>query len=189
MNAYVRIDAYGKVFQQFITSDAVEFTEDLLAIAEPLPSLNFIEVDGSFVALAPAPTPYHAWQGRWVDARPYEELLALALARIASWYAAVSAAPLLFNYAGREWDGGAPTAERLATLQGLTSLPDGHFWADAANSPVVLTLEELQELAEANRNAMAASTFAAYNRQRSLKLEVATLATEALSEFCRVPIV
>ncbi len=111
------------------------------------------------------------------------EALKAAHASIQSWRDAEEAKPITFEYAGRTWDGGLVTRQRLQPVLALESLPEGFFWTDAGNSDVPVTLADLVALNQAHEAALVQEGFRIHSRQRQMKSEIETMSLEELMEF------
>jgi hypothetical protein len=112
-----------------------------------------------------------------------DEALKAAHASIQSWRDAEEAKPITFEHAGRVWDGGLVTRQRLQPVLALESLPDGFFWTDAGNNDVPVTLTELVALNQAHEAALVQEGFRIHAQQRQMKSAIETMTLEQLKAF------
>lgn len=114
-------------------------------------------------------------------------LVSKRIDEINAWRDAQESASIIFEHAGRLWNGGLATRRRLDPVAGSPELPDGFFWTDAQNNDVPITLAEVQELRVAHESAIVAQGFRIHVRQREMKQEIQALADagdiEQLKEF------
>lgn len=106
-----------------------------------------------------------------------------AHARIQSWRDAEEAKPITFEHAGRVWDGGLVTRQRLQPVLALESLPEGFFWTDAGNNDVPVTLAELVALNQAHEAALVQEGFRIHAQQRQMKSAIESMTLEQLKLF------
>ena len=111
------------------------------------------------------------------------DALKAAHASIQSWRDAEEAKPITFEHAGRVWDGGLVTRQRLQPVLALESLPEGFFWTDAGNNDVPVTLADLVALNQAHETALVAEGFKIHARQRQMKSDIATMTLVELQNF------
>lgn len=111
------------------------------------------------------------------------EALKAAHTRIQAWRDAEEAKPITFEHAGRVWDGGLVTRQRLQPVLALESLPDGFFWTDAGNNDVPVTLTELVAVNQAHEAALVQEGFRIHALQRQMKLAIESMTLEQLSAF------
>lgn len=133
-----------------------------------------------FNPLPPQPSSWHIFDyssKEWVDPRTLNTLREEAYVRIQKWRDAQEALPFVFEHAGREWDGGLATRQRLQPVLGLQTLPDGFFWTAANNEDVPMTLESLRQLGAAHEQALVIRGFEIHARQRAIKNAVASAAS------------
>lgn len=105
------------------------------------------------------------------------DLRAALHARINDWRDEQERGVIVFEHAGRSWDGGLHVRTRLQPVLSLAEMPHGFFWTDAANNDVPMTMPELQALNVAHEAAIVTRGFEIHVRQRAMKSEVAALAT------------
>lgn len=137
-----------------------------------------MELPNGVPATPPSPgysLKYPEW--RWVDPRSLDDFREEAYVRIQKWRDAQEALPFVFEHAGREWDGGLATRQRLQPVLGLQTLPDGFFWTAANNEDVPVTLESLRQLGAAHEQALVIRGFEIHARQRAIKNAVASAAS------------
>lgn len=104
--------------------------------------------------------------------------------KINGWRDAQEQAPIVFEHAGRRWDGGLVTRQRLKPVLSLPALPDGFFWTDADNNKVFgLTLADLHALDAAHDAAIVAKGWAIHARQTAMKEEIDTLDANELATY------
>lgn len=132
-----------------------------------------------FNPLPPQPSSWHIFDyssKEWVDPRTLNTLREEAYVRIQKWRDQQEAAGFVFEHAGREWDGGLVTRQRLQPVTNLPQLPDGFFWTDAANNDVPMNIESLKQLNAAHEQALVIKGFEIHTQQRALKnaVEAAT---------------
>lgn len=108
---------------------------------------------------------------------------AAAHARIEAWRDAQERAPIVFEHAGRTWDGGLQTRQRLQPVVALDALPDGFFWTDANNTDVPVSLAELQALNAAHETAIVLRGFEIHAAQRAMKSALESLNLTDLQAF------
>lgn len=120
---------------------------------------------------------------QWVDARTLDTLREEAYVRIQKWRDAQEAATLTFEHAGRRWDGGLVTRQRLQPVLSLQALPDGFFWTDAENVDVSMTVEHLRQLGAAHEQALVLRGFEIHARQRAMKAELPDMSREQLLDL------
>lgn len=139
-----------------------------------------------------------AWLQQWeVVPLTQDELDAMALeaaqrrdaalqsARLAieQWRDAQERASMVFEHAGRAWDGGLAVRARMQPLVALGAVPAGFFWTDADNNDVPTDFAALQALNLAHEQALVAQGFAIHQRQRAMKEALPTLTDEQLQAF------
>lgn len=112
-----------------------------------------------------------------------DEALKAAHARIQSWRDAEEAKPITFEHAGRVWDGGLVTRQRLQPVLALESLPEGFFWTDAGNNDVPVTLTDLMALNQAHEAALVQEGFRIHALQRQMKSAIESMTLEQLKAF------
>lgn len=155
-------------------------------IYEPSDSSRQYVVDGVIVNKPPKPSPHHVFDyaGRkWVDPRTLADLKAVSHSDIELWRDEQEAAGIVFEHAGRSWDGGLIVRQRLQPVLGLPALPPGFFWTDASNEDVPMTLPVLQDLSDAHEQALVVRGFEIHARQRSLKNALGAMTMEQLVGF------
>lgn len=144
-------------------------------------------------------TPIQNGDGDWlqawrIEALTEEQLTERAAAlhderekarqRITDWRDAQEAGGIVFEHAGRAWDGGLTVRRRMQPMLALPGLPDGFFWTDADNNDVQMTLIDLGELSAAHELAIVNHGFDIHKRQRFLKATVDALESmDALKTF------
>lgn len=109
--------------------------------------------------------------------------LATAHARIEAWRDQQEAMPIVFPHAGREWDGGLVTRQRLQPVIALAELPPGFFWTDHANEDVPVSLADLVALNAAHEAALVLRGFEIHAAQRAMKSALQTLELTQLQAF------
>ncbi|MCG9052342.1 DUF4376 domain-containing protein [Laribacter hongkongensis] len=90
---------------------------------------------------------------------------------------------IVFEHAGRRWDGGLRVRSRLSPVVSLPELPAGFFWTDADNNDVPITQPELIELNAAHEAAITAQGFRIHTRQREMKQIIESMDREQLKAF------
>lgn len=125
------------------------------------------------------PSSHHVFDythKKWADPRSIEEIRSLAIKRIESWRLEQEQQDFEFNHAGRQWDAGLSTRQRLQPVLSLSQLPEGFFWTDADNNNVPITLPELLALSAAHEQALVLKGFEIHAQQRAMKnaVEAAT---------------
>lgn len=108
---------------------------------------------------------------------------AAAHARIEAWRDQQEATPIVFEHAGRQWDGGLVTRQRLQPVVALAALPDGFFWTDHANNDVPVSLDELKALNAAHEAALVVCGFEIHATQRAMKAELGNMELSRLRDF------
>jgi len=117
------------------------------------------------------------------DIEPIEALRERVHSRIKQWRDAQERASIVFEHAGRMWDGGLAVRIRLQPVLGLPALPSGFFWTDANNSDVPMALADLAALDAAHEQAIVAQGWAIHARQRQMKTEIAGLDRAGLETY------
>lgn len=112
-----------------------------------------------------------------------DEALKAAHARIQAWRDAEEAKPITFEHAGRVWDGGLVTRQRLQPVLALEYLPEGFFWTDAGNNDVPVTLTDLVALNQAHETALVQEGFRIHALQRQMKSAIESMTLEQLKAF------
>lgn len=112
-----------------------------------------------------------------------DEALKSAHTSIQSWRDAEEAKPITFEHAGRVWDGGLVTRQRLQPVLALESLPEGFFWTDAGNNDVPVTLADLMALNQAHEAALVGAGFRIHALQRQMKAIIESMTLEQLNAF------
>lgn len=111
------------------------------------------------------------------------EALKAAHASIQSWRDAEEGKPITFEHAGRVWDGGLVTRQRLQPVLALEALQEGFFWTDAGNNDVPVTLAELMALNQAHEAALVQEGFRIHALQRQMKVAIESMTLEQLKVF------
>lgn len=123
----------------------------------------------------------------WTQAITREKQLSAALqaahARIQTWRDAQEKKSITFEHAGRVWDGGLVTRQRLQPVLALTELPPGFFWTDHSNDDVPVTLADLQALNAAHEAALVAEGFRIHAAQRQMKAAIESMTLQQLQAF------
>lgn len=101
------------------------------------------------------------------------------IAKINAWRDAQEQAQVVFEWGGRQWDGGLRVRTRLQPVVALPELPPGFFWTDYGNEDVPVTVADIGALNAAHEAALIAQGWAIHVRQREMKTEVELLATAA----------
>ena len=112
-----------------------------------------------------------------------DDALKAAHSSIQAWRDAEEAKPITFEHAGRVWDGGLVTRQRLQPVLALESLPEGFFWTDAGNNDVPVTLTELMAVNQAHEAALVQEGFRIHAQQRNMKTRIETMTLEQLQQF------
>jgi hypothetical protein len=112
-----------------------------------------------------------------------EQLRARATGLVNDWRQWKERQDIVFEHAGRTWDGGLTTRQRLKPVLSLSQLPDGFFWTDRENNDVPVTLSDLISLAAAHEESLVFAGFAIHTAQRRLKTEIGSMSREELDEF------
>lgn len=132
----------------------------------------------------PRPDQYSVWvEGVWIDPRPLTDLQVIAHTAIVHWRNAQEANGLLFDHAGRTWDGGLIVRQRLQPVLSLPALPPGFFWTDAGNEDVPVDMPALQSLAAAHEQALVIRGFEIHARQRAMKNALDSMTRDELLAF------
>lgn len=108
---------------------------------------------------------------------------AAAHARIEVWRDAQERAPLVFEHAGHDWDGGLAARQRLQPVIALDALPDGFFWTDANNNDVPVSLDDLRALNAAHEAAIVLRGFEIHAAQRAMKSALESMDQTDLQAF------
>lgn len=99
--------------------------------------------------------------------------------RINAWRDAQEAATIVFEHAGRRWDGGLAVRTRLMPMLSLPVLPEGFFWTDADDNDVPVDAAALAALGAAHEAAIVTQGFVIHVRQRAMKAEIDALGDAA----------
>ena len=109
--------------------------------------------------------------------------LQAAHARIQTWRDEQEKKDITFEHAGRTWDGGKVTRDRLQPVLALAELPSGFFWTDHGNADVPVTLADLQSLNTAHEAALVAEGFRIHAAQRQMKAAIESMTLQQLQAF------
>lgn len=115
-----------------------------------------------------------------------DDLRTSASDRITAWRDTEESASLIFEHAGRRWDGGKVVRERLKPTVGVArarGLPDGFFWTDADDNDVPISADELMQLDAAHDVELWQQGYAIHARQRQMKEAVAAMNEKELATF------
>ncbi len=118
-----------------------------------------------------------------VPPRDRDALVGGARAAIEQWRDAQERASMVFQHAGRSWDGGLAVRARMQPLVALGAVPAGFFWTDADNNDVPTDFAALQALNLAHEQALVAQGFAIHQRQRAMKEALPAMTDEQLQAF------
>ena len=125
------------------------------------------------------PSKHHVFNYQtktWEDTRSLEDFRQAAYRDIEEWRNSEENKEFVFSHAGRSWDAGLTTRQRLQPVVNLSQLPDGFFWTDADNVDVPMDMPSLQLLAQAHEEALVIKGFEIHAQQRAMKnaVEAAT---------------
>lgn len=112
-----------------------------------------------------------------------EDLRHEAWEAVNAWRLREEQKDIVFDFDGRQWDGGWTTRQRLQPVLSLPELPEGFFWTDHHNNDVPVTAETLQQLNAAHEDALVAEGFRIHVTQRQLKELIAGMDREELDQF------
>lgn len=132
-------------------------------------------VSGNVMSAGSAPSPHHVFDyttKTWEDPRTLEDFKDTAYKKIEEWRSQQENQTFQFIHAGRHWDAGLITRQRIQPVLGLSQLPEGFFWTDAANVDVPVTMASLQALAQAHEEALVIKGFEIHAQQRAMKNDV-----------------
>lgn len=104
-------------------------------------------------------------------------------ADINAWRDQQEMSGIVFEHAGRRWDGGLRVRSRLSPVVSLLGLPEGFFWTDADNNDVPVTQTELVALNAAHEAAITAQGFSIHAHQREMKQAIEAMSREQLEAF------
>lgn len=113
------------------------------------------------------------------DPPALESVRAQVVAKINTWRDVQEQAQIVFEWGGRQWDGGLRVRTHLQPVVALPELPPGFFWTDYNNEDVPVTVADVAALNAAHEAALIAQGWAIHVRQREMKTEVELLATAA----------
>ncbi|MCG9095312.1 DUF4376 domain-containing protein [Laribacter hongkongensis] len=102
---------------------------------------------------------------------------------INAWRDEQEMAGIVFEHAGRHWDGGLRVRSRMSPVVSLPGLPEGFFWTDADNNDVPITQPELVALNAAHETAITAQGFRIHARQREMKQAIEGMSRDELEAF------
>lgn len=105
------------------------------------------------------------------------------LAAINAWRSDQEQQAIVFEHAGRQWDGGLAVRDRLQAVARMTKLPDGFFWTDAANNDVPVSIADVAALNQAHESALVMQGWRIHARQREMKRQLSSLADSDLGAF------
>lgn len=117
---------------------------------------------------------------------PTEQLRNNVIAEIGSWRDRQENSLIVFEHAGRRWDGGKVVRDRLRTVISAMKTAgefDGFFWTSADNEDVPMTLMDLELLAATHDVAIAMQGNRIHLRQRAMKDAVAAMDEKELAAF------
>lgn len=114
------------------------------------------------------------------------QLINAAQQQINAWRDAQEAAAIIFEHAGRRWDGGLRVRARLqptVSAAQAAGLPAGFYWTDADNTDVSMTVSELVALDAAHEIALVQQGWKIHARQRVMKSAVEQMTADELAAF------
>jgi hypothetical protein len=112
-----------------------------------------------------------------------DNLRAAARSDVDSWRSRKEQQVITFEHAGRVWDGGLTTRQRLKPVLSLSELPTGFFWTDHDNNDVPVTIADLLALDAAHEAALVSEGFRIHIAQRQMKTAIAAMSREQLMAF------
>ena len=183
---YVKYDSTtGQIlmagFSYFPEKLILDPSVEKLLICESAVDSNNKYVNGSGVLVdkgeSPGPQFIFNYQTKqWEDPRTLQSFKEAAYKKIEEWRNQQENQTFQFTHAGRQWDAGIITRQRMQPVLGLNQLPEGFFWTDAANVDVPVTMASLQALAQAHEEALVIKGFEIHAQQRAMKnaVEAAT---------------
>lgn len=132
------------------------------------------------------PSPWHEWRvSEWVLSR--DMVYGAAVDGINLWRAEQEQASIVFEHAGRRWDGGLRVMERIKPARRVAeragTVLDGFFWTDADNNDVPVSLADLIALDEAHDAAIVAQGWRIHARQRAMKITIEAMDALQLGDF------
>lgn len=137
--------------------------------------------EGALVDKPIRPSKQHVFNYQtktWEDPRSLEDFRQAAYKAIEEWRDTEENKEFVFYHAGRSWDAGLITRQRLQPVVNLSQLPDGFFWTDSDNLDVPLDMASLQLLAQAHEEALVIKVFEIHAQQRAMKNAVAAATTK-----------
>lgn len=167
----------------YVTLDSAGFVLNIITsnVEQPSPA---VQCDDSSLLFG-KPSEFHRFHlatGKWMDTRNLQDLKNQALTKIERWRDKQEATGFVFEHAGREWDGGLVTRQRLQPVTNLPQLPDGFFWTDARNNDVMMNIESLRQLDAAHEQALVIKGFEIHAQQRAMKNAVDTATSKEAVE-------
>lgn len=117
------------------------------------------------------------------EVEPVETVRARIRGQITAWRDQQERGRIVFEHAGRRWDGGLEVRKRLITAANLPALPAGFFWTDADDNNVPVDAAGIAALHAAHEQAIAAQGWAIHVRQREMKAEIDLLSGAALGAY------
>lgn len=170
----------------------------------PLNPVSGLPFDHNPAVCTPDPVPGHnpgteqarRVNGAWViEPRPaipapepepeasLEEMRVRAHVVVNAWRTWKEQQDITFEHAGRVWDGGLTTRQRLKPVLSLAELPAGFFWTDHDNNDVAVTAADLAALDAAHEIALVTEGFRIHVLQRQMKAAIELMDRAQLAEF------
>lgn len=190
---YVKYDSTtGQIlmagFSYFPEKLILDPSVEKLLICESAVDSNNKYVNGSGVLVdkgeSPGPQFIFNYQTKqWEDPRTLQFFKDAAYKKIEEWRNKQENQTFQFIHAGRQWDAGLITRQRMQPVLGLSQLPEGFFWTDAANNDVPMNIESLRQLDAAHEQALVLRGFQIHARQRTMKGSLETMTRQQLLDF------
>ncbi len=184
MNKYLH-DEHGKIIQVFYGGDGCP--SGVGVESDGFYSLDSAYIENGVVYPLPeSPGNRHVFNyqtKQWEDPRTLQFFKDTAYKKIEEWRNKQENQTFQFTHAGRQWDAGLITRQRIQPVLGLSQLPEGFFWTDSNNVDVPVTMAYLQALAQAHEEALVIKGFEIHAQQRAMKnsVEAATSKEEVES--------
>lgn len=179
MNKYLH-DEHGKILQVFYGGDGCPPNMGIESEKSYPPEAAYVD-QGDLYPIPASPEKgfvFNYQTKTWEDPRTLEDVKYVAYKKIEEWRDSEENKEFVFSHAGRSWDAGLITRQRLQPVVNLSQLPDGFFWTAADNVDVPMNMPSLQLLSQAHEEALVIKGFEIHAQQRAMKNAVAAATTK-----------